>query len=91
MGLNVVRVVEKNHKGFFRYVEQKRQAEESVPPLINEKGELASSDMEKAEVLNEFFASVFMAIQASHASCVLELLRRGPGSKISPTIRVKHV
>ena len=69
MGLNVVRVVEKNHKGFFRYVEQKRQAEESVP-LINEKGELATTDMEKAEVLNEFFDSVFTASQASHTSCL---------------------
>jgi len=25
--------------------------------LVNEKGELATADMEKAEVLNEFFAS----------------------------------
>lgn len=32
---------------------------ESVPLLINEKRELASTDMEKDEVLNKFFASVF--------------------------------
>jgi len=31
----------------------------SVPLLINEKRELASTDMEKDEVLNKFFASVF--------------------------------
>jgi len=35
------------------------------PLLINEKGELASTDMEKAEVLSEFFASVFTGTQAS--------------------------
>ena len=44
---------------------QKKQAKENIPPLINEKGELAPSDMEKAGVLNEVFASVFTASQAS--------------------------
>jgi len=51
----------KNNKGFFRYTGQKRQAKESVPSLINKKRELTSSDMEKAEVLNESFASVIIA------------------------------
>ena len=32
-----------------------RQTKESIPPLVNEKGELATTDTEKAEVLNEFF------------------------------------
>jgi len=45
--------------------------------MINKKGALASSDLEKAEVLNEFFALVFIAGQASHASCVPELLSGG--------------
>ena len=53
--LNLARNVKSNKKGFFSYFRQKGQAE-SVPPLINEKGELASSDMEKAEVLNNFLA-----------------------------------
>jgi len=53
----------KNKKGFYRYVGQKRQAKESIPPLINEKGELATTSMEEAEVLNEFFASVFTGSQ----------------------------
>jgi len=43
------------------YIAQKRQAQESVLPLVNEKGELAMTDMEKAEVLNEIFALVFVA------------------------------
>jgi len=38
--------VKSNKEGFFRYIGQKRQARESVPSLINEKGELASTDME---------------------------------------------
>ena len=36
MELNLVRDVKKN-KGFFRYIGQKRQAKDSVPPLINER------------------------------------------------------
>ena len=43
-----------------------RQALESILPLINEKGELATTDMEKAEVLSEFFASVFSGSEDSH-------------------------
>lgn len=63
-----------NRKGFFRYIGQKRQAKESVPPLKNKKEDLASSGMEKAEVLNELFALVFTASWTSHASCVPEPL-----------------
>ena len=85
--LNMVRVVKNNKRGFYRYTGQNRQAKESVPPFINKKGELASSDMQKTEVLNKFFASVFIARQASHAFCMPELLGRGQGSKIPPTVR----
>ena len=59
-------------KGFYRYISQKRKTKEIIPPLVNEKGELATTDMEKAEVLSEFFASVFTGSQASHASHVLD-------------------
>jgi len=48
-----------------------------VSPLLNEKGELASTDKENAEVLSEFCASVFIASQTSHASHVHEPLVRG--------------
>ena len=65
MELKLARDVINYEKGFFIYIGQKRQAKESVPPLINEKGELTSSDMEKAEVFNKFFALVFMVSQAS--------------------------
>lgn len=59
MELNLVKDVKNNKKGSFRYIAQKRQAKESILPLINEKGKLAFSDVEKAEVLKEFFALVF--------------------------------
>jgi len=81
----------KNKKRFFRYIGQKREAKEIVPSLINEKGELASSHMENAGVLNEFFASVFMVSQASNASHIPELLSKSLRSKIPPTVRAEHV
>ena len=46
-------------KGFYRYISRRRQAKKSVPPLLNKNGQLASSDMGKAEVLKKCFASVF--------------------------------
>ena len=63
--LNLARDVKNNRKTFYGYLVQKRQVKESVPPLVNVKGELASMDEEKAEVLNEFFASVFTGSQDS--------------------------
>ena len=49
--LNLVRDVKDNKKGFYRYVGRRRWAKESVSPLMKGNGELASSDIEKAEVL----------------------------------------
>jgi len=48
-----------NKKGFYRYVSQKRKVKESVTPLMSKTGELVTMDKEKAEVLNNIFASVF--------------------------------
>ena len=68
MELNLARDVKDNKKGFYRYICRRRQAKESVLPPMKGNGELASSDIEKAEVLNECFASVFTGGQASHVS-----------------------
>ena len=81
MELNLARGV-KNNKGFCMYIDQKRQAKESIPLLINEKGGLTTKDStEKTEVLNEFFASVFTGSQDSHISHVLEPLGNNWGSQ----------
>ena len=61
-----------------------RKARKSVSPLINEKGELATTNMEKDEVLCEFFASVFTGSQSSHTSYILDLLAETGGSKLPP-------
>ena len=60
MELNLVRNVKDNMNGSYRYIGRKRQAKESAPPLMKSNRDLASSDVGKAEVLNECFASVFM-------------------------------
>ena len=52
-----------------RFVGQKRKAKDSAR---EEKGELATTVMGKAEVLDEFFASVFTGNRASHVSHVPE-------------------
>ena len=69
---NLVRDMKNSKKTFYRYIGQKRQAKTGVPSLVNLKGELASTDEEKAEVLNEFFASVFTGGQDSSLSHVPE-------------------
>ncbi|CAM4534454.1 unnamed protein product [Lepidochelys kempii] len=57
--LQLARDVKSNKKGFFRYIGNKKKAKESVGPLLNEGGNLVTEDVEKANVLNAFFASVF--------------------------------
>ncbi|GAB0207575.1 mitochondrial enolase superfamily member 1 [Grus japonensis] len=70
--LNLARDVKDNKKSFFRYVSDKRRTRENVGPLWNETGDLVTQGMEKAEVLNEFFASVFTDKGCSHTVQVTE-------------------
>lgn len=58
-------------------------------PQIKEKGDLTSTDMKKAEVLNQFF--VFTGNQDSHAFHVPETLGVGWGSKIPHTVSKEKV
>jgi len=57
--MNLAKDAKDNKKGFYRYVSQKKKVKESVPALMNKNDNLVSTDEEKAEVLNKFFASVF--------------------------------
>ena len=74
-----------------RYIGRRRQAKESVPHLMKGNGELASSDIEKAEVLSECFASVFVCGQASHVCQDHEPPGEGVGSGFCPTVTVEQV
>lgn len=68
LGLSMARDSMNNKKGFYRNNGQKIQARESVPPLIDKKGDLVTAGMEEPEVLNNFFALVFTVSQAPHVS-----------------------
>ena len=49
-----------NPKGFYAYVNSKRKVRESVVSVKNDRGELASSPEETAELLADFFESTFI-------------------------------
>ncbi|GAB0179488.1 hypothetical protein GRJ2_000414100 [Grus japonensis] len=70
--ISLARDVKDNKKSFYRYVSDKRRTRENVGPLWNEMGELVTQNMEKAEVLNDFFASVFTGKSLSHTAQVAE-------------------
>ena len=58
-------------------------------PLQNEMGELVTQDMEKAEVLNDFSASVFTSKCLSHTAQVTE--GRDWENEEPPTVREDQV
>ncbi|KFQ81576.1 hypothetical protein N335_14481, partial [Phaethon lepturus] len=66
--LNVARDAKNNKKGFYRCVSQKRKVKESVPPWMSKTGRHVTMDEQKAEVLDNFFASVFTGSVSSHTS-----------------------
>ncbi|CAM4681894.1 unnamed protein product [Lepidochelys kempii] len=80
--LQLARDVKSNKKGFFRYVSNKKEVKESVGPLLNEGGNLVTEDVEKANVLNAFFASVFTN-KVSFQTAALGSTAWGGGDQIS--------
>ncbi|GAB0190300.1 mitochondrial enolase superfamily member 1 [Grus japonensis] len=84
--INLSRNVKDNKKSFYRYVSDKRRTRENVGPLRNEMGDLVTQDMEKAEVLNDFFASVFTGKCLSHTAQVTEGKGRDWENAEPPTV-----
>ena len=58
--VNLARCAKDNKKGFYRYVSQKGRIKGGVPFPMNKTRKQETTDEEKAEVLNNIFASVFM-------------------------------
>jgi len=59
---------------------------ENVGPLQKEAGDLVTQDVEKAEVLNGFFASVFNSKCSSHTTQVAEGKGRDWKNEEPPTV-----
>ncbi|KFR00034.1 hypothetical protein Y956_06354, partial [Nipponia nippon] len=81
----------KNNKGFYTYVNQKRKVKESISPLMSKTSKLITTDEEKAEVLNNFFASVFAGNLSPHTSQVNGPFDGDQGSEVPPTVREDQV
>ena len=65
---NLARNVRSNKKSFYRYVDDKRETRENVGPLWKETGDVVTQDMGKAEVLNDYFVSVFTSKCSRHTA-----------------------
>ena len=64
--IHLASAIKDNKKCFYKYVSSKRKTRESLHSLLDAGGNMVTSDKEKAEVLNAFFASVFN----SKTSCI---------------------
>ncbi|GAB0179082.1 hypothetical protein GRJ2_000373500 [Grus japonensis] len=84
--LNLARDVKHNKKSFYRYVSEQRKTRENVGPLRNETGNLVTQDMEKAEVLNDFFALVFSGKCSGYTAEVAEGKGRDWENEVPPTV-----
>ena len=87
--LNLARDAKNNKNGFYWYVNQKSKVKES--PLMNMNCNLVSTEEEKAEVLNNFSASVFTGNISSHTSRADGLQDGDLWSKVPPTVRKDQV
>ncbi|KAK4827641.1 hypothetical protein QYF61_019851 [Mycteria americana] len=56
---NLAKDAKSNKKGFRKQISSRKKTREDIDLLQNGAGKLVTKDMEKAEVFNAFFASVF--------------------------------
>ena len=57
--------IKNNSKSFYAYVRSKQKVRDKVGPLENNKGNIISDGFQMAEVLNEYFNSVFITKNTS--------------------------
>ncbi|KGL97778.1 hypothetical protein N301_06892, partial [Charadrius vociferus] len=84
--LNLAKDIKTNKKSFFKYVSEKRKTREEVGPLWKETQELVTRERDKAEVLYDFFASVFTGKDCSHAAQVTEGQGKDSENEKPPTV-----
>lgn len=59
--MSLYRDIKEKKKGFFKYVEDKRKTRENVDPLLSGIADLVTEEMEKDDILNDFFGSAFVS------------------------------
>lgn len=64
--LKLARDISSNRKIFYRCTSDKRKTRVNVSLLWKNMGDMVTQDMEKAEVFNKFFASIFTGKFSSH-------------------------
>lgn len=79
MELSLAKDAKNNKKIFYRHVHQKRKDKENVPPIRT-----ITRDIEKAEVFNNFFFSLFTASRLPTILKFLNLKTRAGGAKSLP-------
>ncbi|GAB0176549.1 hypothetical protein GRJ2_000120100 [Grus japonensis] len=84
--LNLARDVKGNKKSFYRYACDERKTRENMSLLQKETGDLVTRDMEKAEVLSDFFASAFTSKCSSHTTQTSEGKGRDWENEEPPTV-----
>ena len=68
---NIIKNVKSDPKGFWGYVRDKTKSRTTVSDLKDVNGNIFSDDTEKADLLNTFFASVFVNdLQVNYQSSI---------------------
>ena len=84
------RILQSNNLGsFFRFVNQKLSSKSGIAPLLTPGGHLATTDLENAELLNEYFESAFTidnGVNPTFPTRVSPVCEGIQDIKINPTI-----
>lgn len=83
----------KSNKDFFRYIRGRRNMKETVSTLMNEMADLATTDIERADILSSVSASVFTSKRPNHTTQLTESKERDWENEILPSVgnQLKHL